>query len=142
MEGGAAAKAAAANAAAMPIPFSSTGSGLPEILMQFILASPFLAFTPLDRYIARLNRARSRDARMFWRGWPDTDAEMPKLKSKSGAKKRFGRTATGKIKRNWGHKRHRLISKSTQGKRLRRGTTIMEPGDAKLVLTYLPYLRG
>ena len=68
--------------------------------------------------------------------------EMLKLKTKSGAKKRFGRTATGKIKRNWGHKRHRLISKSTQGKRLRRGTTTMEPGDAKLVLTYMPYLRG
>src|SRR5580704_12301894 len=67
---------------------------------------------------------------------------MPKLKTKSGAKKRFGRTATGKIKRNWGHKRHRLISKSTKGKRLRRGTTTMEPGDAKLVLTYMPYLRS
>jgi len=35
---------------------------------------------------------------------------MPKLKTKSGAKKRFGRTASGEIKRNWGHKRHRLIS--------------------------------
>ena len=71
-----------------------------------------------------------------------TDVEMPKLKTKSGAKKRFGRTASGEIKRNWGHKRHRLISKSKQGKRLRRGTTTMEPGDAKLVLTYMPYLRS
>jgi ribosomal protein L35 len=35
-----------------------------------------------------------------------------------------------------------LISKSKQGKRLRRGTTTMEPGDAKLVLTYMPYLRS
>jgi large subunit ribosomal protein L35 len=70
------------------------------------------------------------------------DHRMPKLKTKSGAKKRFGRTATGKVKRNWGHKRHRLISKSTQGKRLRRGTTTMEPGDSKLVLTYMPYMRG
>ena len=70
------------------------------------------------------------------------DIEMPKLKTKSGAKKRFGRTANGEIKRNWGHKRHRLISKSKQGKRLRRGTTTMEPGDAKLVLTYMPYLRS
>src|SRR5437763_15009810 len=67
---------------------------------------------------------------------------MPKLKTKSGAKKRFGRTATGKIKRNWGNKRHRLISKSKPGKRLRRGTTTMEKGDANLVLTYMPYLRG
>ena len=67
---------------------------------------------------------------------------MPKLKTKSGAKKRFGRTATGKIKRNWGHKRHRLISKSKQQKRLHRGTTTLEAGDAKLVLTYMPYLRS
>src|SRR6266704_2915468 len=48
------------------------------------------------------------------------DTEMPKLKTKSGAKKRFGRTATGKVVRNWGHKRHRLISKAKQQKRLHR----------------------
>jgi len=70
------------------------------------------------------------------------DSEMPKLKTKSGAKKRFGRTATGKVKRNWGNKRHRLISKSKQQKRLHRGTTTLGKGDAKLVLTYMPYLRG
>jgi large subunit ribosomal protein L35 len=70
------------------------------------------------------------------------DEKMPKLKTKSGAKKRFDRTATGKIKRNWGHKRHRLISKSKAQKRLHRGTTTLEKGDAKLVLTYMPYLRG
>ena len=29
-----------------------------------------------------------------------------------------------------------------QGKRLRRGTTTLEKGDAKLVLTYMPYMRG
>jgi large subunit ribosomal protein L35 len=67
---------------------------------------------------------------------------MPKLKTKSGAKKRFQRTASGKIQRNWGHKRHRLISKSKQQKRLHRGTTTLEKGDAKLVLTYMPYLRS
>ena len=64
------------------------------------------------------------------------------MKTKSGAKKRFKRTASGKIRAAVAHKRHRLISKSTQGKRLRRGTTTMEPGDAKLVLTYMPYLRS
>jgi len=36
---------------------------------------------------------------------------MPKLKTKSGAKKRFGRTGSGKITMNVAHKRHRLISK-------------------------------
>jgi large subunit ribosomal protein L35 len=98
-----------------------------------------LAFIAWHRYIAPLEWAAGRVPR---RRRLETDLEMPKLKTKSGAKKRFGRTATGKIKRNWGHKRHRLISKSTKGKRLRRGTTTMEPGDAKLVLTYMPYLRG
>jgi large subunit ribosomal protein L35 len=67
---------------------------------------------------------------------------MPKLKTKSGAKKRFSRTGSGKIRRNYGHKRHLLINKSKQGKRLRRGTTTLEKGDAALVLTYMPYLRS
>ena len=67
---------------------------------------------------------------------------MPKLKTKSGAKKRFNRTATGKIKTNVAHKRHRLISKPKQMKRHARGTKILEKGDAKLVLTYMPYMRG
>jgi len=67
---------------------------------------------------------------------------MPKAKTKSGAKKRFGRTASGKIKRNYGHKRHLLINKGTKMKRKARGTTTLEKGDAHLVLTYMPYLRG
>jgi large subunit ribosomal protein L35 len=102
-----------------------------------------LAFIPRHRYIARLGWAAG-SHRGDAPGCPRAcnGYSMPKLKTKSGAKKRFGRTASGKIVRNWGHKRHRLISKSKQGKRLRRGTTTMEPGDAKLVLTYMPYLRS
>ena len=38
---------------------------------------------------------------------------MPKMKTKSGAKKRFKFTANGKIKTGQAGKRHRLISKST-----------------------------
>jgi large subunit ribosomal protein L35 len=103
------------------------------------LSVAWLVFGTRRRYIARLEWVAGSVARRLR---PHTDIEMPKLKTKSGAKKRFGLTATGKVKRNWGHKRHRLISKSKQGKRLRRGTTTMEPGDAKLVLTYMPYMRG
>ena len=66
---------------------------------------------------------------------------MPKLKTKSGAKKRFKRTATGKIKAAVAHKRHRLVSKPKQMKRKARGTTVLQPGDTGLVLTYMPYLR-
>jgi large subunit ribosomal protein L35 len=67
---------------------------------------------------------------------------MPKLKTKSGAKKRFGRTGTGKITMNVAHKRHRLISKPKSMKRKARGKVILQPGDTNLVLTYMPYLRG
>jgi large subunit ribosomal protein L35 len=70
------------------------------------------------------------------------EPEMPKLKTKSGAKKRFGRTASGKITMNVAHKRHRLISKPKSMKRKARGKVTLQPGDANLVLTYMPYLRG
>jgi len=43
---------------------------------------------------------------------------------------------------NYGHKRHRLISKPKQMKRKARGTKTLEKGDANLVLTYMPYMRG
>jgi large subunit ribosomal protein L35 len=68
--------------------------------------------------------------------------KMPKMKTKSGAKKRFSRTASGKVKANVAHKRHRLISKPKQMKRKARGTMTLEKGDSKLVLTYMPYMRG
>ena len=42
---------------------------------------------------------------------------MPKMKSKSGAKKRFTLTATGKVKRKHAFKSHILTKKSTKRKR-------------------------
>ena len=42
---------------------------------------------------------------------------MPKMKSKSGAKKRFQFTGTGKIKRKHAYKSHILTKKSTKRKR-------------------------
>ena len=47
---------------------------------------------------------------------------MPKMKSRSGAKKRFRLTATGKIKRSTAYRSHILTSKTTKRKRkLRKG---------------------
>ena len=42
---------------------------------------------------------------------------MPKMKSKSSAKKRFQLTGTGKIKRKHAYKSHILTKKSTKRKR-------------------------
>jgi large subunit ribosomal protein L35 len=67
---------------------------------------------------------------------------MPKMKTKSGAKKRFRRTASGKIKAAVAHKRHRLISKPQKMKRKARGTFTLEKGDQNLVMTYMPYFRA
>ncbi|MBN2612977.1 MAG: 50S ribosomal protein L35 [Bacteroidales bacterium] len=42
---------------------------------------------------------------------------MPKMKTNSGAKKRFTLTGTGKIKRKHAYKSHILTKKSTKRKR-------------------------
>ena len=64
---------------------------------------------------------------------------MPKLKTKSGAKKRFKITATGRVKAGVAGKRHRLISHNGKYIRQNRGTKVMSESDAKTIKTYLPY---
>ena len=66
-------------------------------------------------------------------------SEMPKLKTKSGAKKRFKLTATGKLKAGVAGKRHRLIGHNGKYIRQNRGTKVMSEADAKIIRTYLPY---
>ncbi len=66
---------------------------------------------------------------------------MPKMKTKSGAKKRFSMTATGKVKSGQAGKRHGMIKRSTKFIRDARGTTIMSDQDAKIVKKYMPYDR-
>jgi len=65
--------------------------------------------------------------------------EMPKLKSKSGAKKRFSLTGSGKVRRNHAFKRHCLDQKPQKMKRKARGTTVMSDADARIVKKFLPY---
>lgn len=66
--------------------------------------------------------------------------EMPKLKTKSSAKKRFSATGTGKLKRNFAFKRHCLFCKSQKMKRQARGTTLLSEVDVQIVKKFLPYL--
>jgi large subunit ribosomal protein L35 len=65
---------------------------------------------------------------------------MPKLKSKSGAKKRFRVTGTGKVKSNPAFKRHNLRKRSQKMKRNARGPRVMAAVDQRMVRSYLPYL--
>jgi large subunit ribosomal protein L35 len=55
---------------------------------------------------------------------------MPKMKSKSGAKKRFELTGTGKIKRKHAFKSHILTKKTTKRKRNLTYSTIVDKADA------------
>ncbi len=54
---------------------------------------------------------------------------MPKMKSNSGAKKRFKRTASGKLKRKKAYRSHILTKKSPKRKRNLRGTTLVDKAD-------------
>lgn len=58
---------------------------------------------------------------------------MPKMKSDSGAKKRFKITASGKIKRHKAYKSHILTSKSRKRKRKLRKATLVAKSDEKRV---------
>ena len=64
---------------------------------------------------------------------------MPKMKTKSGAKKRFKVTASGKIRGQQAGKRHGMIKRMNKFLRNARGTTILSDADAKIVKQFLPY---
>ena len=66
---------------------------------------------------------------------------MSKMKTKSGAKKRFRFTATGKIKFGVVGKRHGMSKRSTKFIRQARRTGVMSESDQLLVLKYMPYNR-
>jgi large subunit ribosomal protein L35 len=65
--------------------------------------------------------------------------KMPKLKTKSGVKKRFKLTATGKVKHGVAGKRHRLISHNAKYIRQNRGTSVLSESDFKAVKKWAPY---
>ena len=64
---------------------------------------------------------------------------MPKLKTKSGAKKRFRLTASGKVRGQQAGKRHGMIKRTKKFIRNARGTTILSDPDARIVKKFLPY---
>lgn len=67
---------------------------------------------------------------------------MPKMKTHSGAKKRFSVTRTGKVQARAAHKRHLMTNKSKRMKLEGRSTLILNEMDAKIIRDhYLPYER-
>ncbi|MDD2774690.1 MAG: 50S ribosomal protein L35 [Gallionella sp.] len=64
---------------------------------------------------------------------------MPKMKTKSGAKKRFVVRAGGSIKRSQAFKRHILTKKTTKCKRQLRGTAEVHATNTASVRAMMPY---
>jgi len=64
---------------------------------------------------------------------------MPKMKTKSGVKKRFKVTATGKIKFTQAGKRHGMIKRTNKFIRQARGTAVLSEPDTKIVKQFMPY---
>ncbi len=64
---------------------------------------------------------------------------MPKMKTKSGVKKRFKLTASGKVKSAQAGKRHGMIKRTPKQIRNKRGTTVLAAPDAKSIKRFMPY---
>jgi large subunit ribosomal protein L35 len=66
---------------------------------------------------------------------------MPKMKTKSSAKKRFKVTATGRVMAAQAGKRHGMIKRSNKFVRQARGMSQLSEPDQKIVKSYMPYDR-
>ena len=67
---------------------------------------------------------------------------MPKMKTKSGAKKRFRVTGKGKVKSGSAFTSHMMMNKSNKQKRKARGKKMASAADAVTILrNFLPYAR-
>ena len=64
---------------------------------------------------------------------------MPKIKTKSGAKKRFKVTGTGKVKRKRAYKSHILTKKETKQKRRLTTKAIVKSEDMKNLKFMIPH---
>ena len=62
---------------------------------------------------------------------------MPKIKTKSGTKKRFKVTSTGKVMMFASGKRHNLTKRTKKMKRTAKGPTVMAKSDSVIVKKYI-----
>lgn len=62
-----------------------------------------------------------------------------KVKTHSGAKKRFKVTGTGKVKYQHANKRHRLTQKDTKRKRIARCAGVASDANAPVIKRLIPY---
>jgi large subunit ribosomal protein L35 len=64
------------------------------------------------------------------------ESQMPKIKTKSGAKKRFKVTGTGKVLYAQSRKRHGMIKRTKKNIRQLRGTSVLFKTDGDKIKKY------
>jgi large subunit ribosomal protein L35 len=70
------------------------------------------------------------------RSQPAEESQMPKMKTKSGAKKRFKITGTGKVMYAHEGKRHGMIKRTKKQIRQLRGTAVLFKTDGERIKKY------
>jgi large subunit ribosomal protein L35 len=93
-------------------------------------ASSFIEQHPVDPPDAHLFGGRGGGVQV------GKESQMPKLKTKSGAKKRFKVTATGKVLFAQSGKRHGMIKRTTKQIRDHRGTKVLFKTDGDRIKKY------
>jgi large subunit ribosomal protein L35 len=89
------------------------------------------------KHFQRSNEHFSRDGAAFGAHFPrQQESQMPKLKTKSGAKKRFKVTATGKVMHAQRGKRHGMIKRTKKQIRQLRGTRVLFKTDGDNIKKY------
>jgi large subunit ribosomal protein L35 len=79
---------------------------------------------------------QSRRIAALWPKAPPQESKMPKMKTKSGAKKRFKITGTGKVLSAFAGKRHGMIKRTNKQIRHHRGTRTLFKTDGDNVVKY------
>jgi large subunit ribosomal protein L35 len=86
-----------------------------------------LTHNPLiDEHLRPVGRSRLRPK----------ESQMPKIKTKSGAKKRFKVTGTGKVIYTQSRKRHGMIKRTKKQIRQLRGTSVLFKTDGDNIKKY------
>ena len=65
------------------------------------------------------------------------ECQMPKMKTRRGAAKRFKVTGSGRIKRNKANHRHMLVRRSIKAKRKMRQAGVLSNPDRKIIKSIL-----
>jgi large subunit ribosomal protein L35 len=81
------------------------------------------------RFFSLIPTRTDRKIRQTQKGREARESQMPKLKTKSGAKKRFKITGTGKVMYAHAGKRHGMIKRTTKQIRNLRGTNVLFKTD-------------